>query len=166
MRIGDILRFRDGLADRPAASRLALLRLQGVPQPPLERDPRRRSALPLHVRQQHSNEWRNWPQVRLLDTGWAVTWKENQELEQRLVLLARHLKESWRQVCREMAPMTRISRISAPRATVAAVVLLVVAMLGFGLLAAELGDAAALATHDTPASVGGCGKPGNLRGAT
>ena len=47
--------------------------------------------------------------------------------------------------------MTRISRISAPRATVAAGILLVVAMLGFGIFAeAELGTAA-LATHDAPA---------------
>ena len=50
--------------------------------------------------------------------------------------------------------MTRISRISAPRATFAAVALLVVAMLGFGILAeAELGEAA-LALHDAPTSQG------------
>ena len=50
--------------------------------------------------------------------------------------------------------MTRISRISAPRATVTAVVLLVVAMLGFGILAeAEFGEAeAVVATRDAPTS--------------
>ena len=49
--------------------------------------------------------------------------------------------------------MTRISRISAPRATGTAVVLLVVAMLGFGILAeAEFGEAEAVATRDAPTS--------------
>ena len=44
--------------------------------------------------------------------------------------------------------MTRISRIRAPRATITAVALLLVAMLGFGILAeAEYGEAA-LAARD------------------
>ena len=47
--------------------------------------------------------------------------------------------------------MTRISRMSAPRATVAAVVLLALAMFGFGILAeAERGEAETVATHDAP----------------
>ena len=49
--------------------------------------------------------------------------------------------------------MTRISRMSAPRATGTAVVLLVVAMLGFGILAeAEFGQAETVATRDAPTS--------------